>query len=682
MGKPEQLDGGEGAQIDHTKMGNIGTNTHAQIDSHLGSTSNPHGVTAAQAGAEPSGAIATHTANAAAHHAAFTAPSALTAGRVLVATGGATAGDYPECTFDPIAKIFGINAELNVGSAPTFTGRVAIAANKSLTPTSGNYVFGFTIEGTLTAFSGHAFAMWLNPTLIPTNGNSAYFLYGGGTVDVGTGVTVNANAIYGATLVKTGVGSIGVASTLRLKPQTIGTVNYTINSESGRNFFGGVMNAPDSYMASPAEVSFYGDSITVGSNASETALSYPGLIATETGWTISNYAVAAKEIPDNARYAIYDHETVASDIAVLLSGYNDMRHHGTDAAGQATYLATLRAALAWLAIPDAMKISAQDAAVTYSGSWTNIAPYGYIAGKYSSSAGATATVTVYGSAIRIGFVMGTFPGDFTVTVDGTSYGTVDCTGVAPNSGLTYWPAVFRISGLVNGPHTVVVTVVGGANIYLDYFAGNNFNVDEVIPRIFAGNTLLMNATGYALGGTTWDNGSDAAVMQFNAIHRRVVGELVADGFNVVDVNATAAYNPYTSDVDSDNIHPSDDGHAKIARAFLMALTQFINPRDRHGSYFARLLAGMVRIEQNGIIVGQTGQQLGLYGKTPVTQPAVPTYAALTTTETADATYSSNEVDMLNHLKADVTALRAAIVALTNKLDQSTAAIGAFSGTAT
>jgi hypothetical protein len=37
-------------QINHTGLLNIGTNTHAQIDSHIASTSNPHSVTAAQVG--------------------------------------------------------------------------------------------------------------------------------------------------------------------------------------------------------------------------------------------------------------------------------------------------------------------------------------------------------------------------------------------------------------------------------------------------------------------------------------------------------------------------------------------------------------------------------------------------------------------------------------------------------
>jgi hypothetical protein len=38
-------------ELSHTQLGDIGTNTHADIDTHIADTSNPHSVTAAQAGA-------------------------------------------------------------------------------------------------------------------------------------------------------------------------------------------------------------------------------------------------------------------------------------------------------------------------------------------------------------------------------------------------------------------------------------------------------------------------------------------------------------------------------------------------------------------------------------------------------------------------------------------------------
>ena len=41
------------ANLVHDNLSGAGTNTHAQIDSHIGSTANPHSVTAAQAGAAP-----------------------------------------------------------------------------------------------------------------------------------------------------------------------------------------------------------------------------------------------------------------------------------------------------------------------------------------------------------------------------------------------------------------------------------------------------------------------------------------------------------------------------------------------------------------------------------------------------------------------------------------------------
>lgn len=54
---------GGGGVTDHTLLTNIGTNTHAQIDTHIADTGNPHGVTAAQVGAPTTATLTSHTGN-------------------------------------------------------------------------------------------------------------------------------------------------------------------------------------------------------------------------------------------------------------------------------------------------------------------------------------------------------------------------------------------------------------------------------------------------------------------------------------------------------------------------------------------------------------------------------------------------------------------------------------------
>lgn len=52
-GDAHDHNGGDGGTIAHGSLSSIGTNTHAQLDTHVASTANPHGVTAAQANAIP-----------------------------------------------------------------------------------------------------------------------------------------------------------------------------------------------------------------------------------------------------------------------------------------------------------------------------------------------------------------------------------------------------------------------------------------------------------------------------------------------------------------------------------------------------------------------------------------------------------------------------------------------------
>lgn len=80
---------------------------------------------------------------------------------------------------------------------------------------------------------------------------------------------------------------------------------------------------------------------------------------------------------------------------------------------------------------------------------------------------------------------------------------------------------------------------------------------------------------------------------------------------------------------------------------------------------------------NGIKIGSstfhqiawdgTDLKLGLFGTSPVVKTSVTDPSAVVTTETADATYSTNEVNMLNNLKTDVTNLQSKLTTLINTL---------------
>lgn len=317
----------------------------------------------------------------------------------------------------------------------------------------------------------------------------------------------------------------------------------------------------------------FGDSITYGANATTAANQWVDLVAATTGWSMTNSGISGRELPDNAALSIYAKAVLEGDNYVLLSGYNDMRHHGLSAAGQLTYQKTLYAVLVWLGIPHANKIFGQNAAITYGGSWSNNTAYGLALGKYASTTGATATATITGTAVYIGYTSWAGAGTMSVTIDDVSYGTIDqSVGVNTNAGIGIWPSLFRVGGLSNTAHTVVLTVTSsGLNTLLDFIASNDMSAIETQPRVYAGNTLLMDSTGYTQGGAQWTNGSDAAVTAFNVINSAVVAELAADGLLITDVDVSSAYD-VTTDLDTaDHVHPNDTGHGVIADTFLASM---------------------------------------------------------------------------------------------------------------
>ncbi|PWB61321.1 MAG: hypothetical protein C3F14_11945 [Deltaproteobacteria bacterium] len=315
----------------------------------------------------------------------------------------------------------------------------------------------------------------------------------------------------------------------------------------------------------------FGDSITVGVGATDNQSAYANVIARRNGWTLTNRAQSGMELADQV--PLMYSESVAADANYFtLAGFNDMRQFGTDNEGISTYRNGLFAAMAWLALPEAAKTRATADNVAYTGLWDPSPAYAAL-GKSSAQQGATAAFSVDGSVIYVG-AAARFGGSgaFSLAVDNVDRGTWSANASrAPASGFPYVPFLIRLTGLSPGRHTVVLTVTSAAdNVFFDWAAGLG-PLPEARPFVYVGNTLRMSAAGYALGSPDWNRGSDAAVALFNAAIRDVCDTLAADGMNVLCVDASAAYDPDTADASPDRVHPSDQGMAKIAAAFIAAM---------------------------------------------------------------------------------------------------------------
>jgi len=139
------------AVTDHTELTSIGTNTHAQIDSHIANTSNPHNVTAAQIGAVtltgdqsisgvktfatayPVGPGTTPTLDDELVDKTYVDTLLTTGARFVDAVYAATTSALPANTYDNGTA--GVGATLtgnSNGAFPTIDGQIAVQGNKYL----------------------------------------------------------------------------------------------------------------------------------------------------------------------------------------------------------------------------------------------------------------------------------------------------------------------------------------------------------------------------------------------------------------------------------------------------------------------------------------------------------------------------------------------------------------------
>jgi hypothetical protein len=285
------------------------------------------------------------------------------------------------------------------------------------------------------------------------------------------------------------------------------------------------------------------------------------------GWVLISHGVAATQIEDASFVKVV--HPVIPNVSYWLTGLNDMRNYGTNAIGQQQYQDTLYALASYLTVAQSSKVLAS--ASTTVGSWTTSAVYTNM-GLSTSTGGDTLTATVTGTVLYIVSVESASGGSFTITVDGASKGTFSTKRWALNGGNGTTTGLYRvrIGGLSNTAHVVVVTAVGDGPIDVQWLGGLPGVSNTAWPKLWLGNCLHMSTAGYGSGGAGWINGSDTAVGQFNAVIAQVSTDLALDGLNIYPVDASAVFNPLT-DVFTDNVHPNDFGHAKIAEAFVKVM---------------------------------------------------------------------------------------------------------------
>lgn len=319
----------------------------------------------------------------------------------------------------------------------------------------------------------------------------------------------------------------------------------------------------------------FGDSITTNDW-------YCGLIQNAFGYPArTNKAIAGSVVwSDGNIDDAYTTEITSGTLSTVLTGYNNFRYFGGNATALAMYERSLMAELAYLSIPDTAKVYADEMDLT--GTWSTPTTYGGVDfAQASSTQGDTAECTLYGTVLYIGgTAVNSGGGTLRVTVDGANKGTVACTGAVVDtfhSNRSFAPFVFRISGLSNGPHAVVISVDVAGTCQVDWAGGNEHRGHQFGPAVYVGNALRMkdeDYTEYGVSGTLADNRAH------NLIIGRVCRTLARDGLNVVLVPATDKYDPYTG-VGVDHVHPNQaTGHVQIANAFIGKMRGYVSPAER------------------------------------------------------------------------------------------------------
>lgn len=270
-------------------------------------------------------------------------------------------------------------------------------------------------------------------------------------------------------------------------------------------------------------------------------------------------------------------------------GYNDLRRSGYNAK-------TLRKIYnAWMSILASSYLSenaipassasttgtwtAQDIGVALGGKSTKMGG----TARYAQSTGATMSWTFTGTNLVISTVaydgVGVTGGKIKVALDGTPIDTIDLNGqtdfisdgVSNNAQMVYAKVYWDLAAT---SHTVVLTTLDNNTVYVDYLGVLNGVTNT--PPVFVSLIPKMKQTSYALGsGTTppTNLATDAVFNSGDSVILLAYNQFASRKYAVVLVKPNTYFNPEdATQMDADNVHPSDTGYTQIVKSVASQIT--------------------------------------------------------------------------------------------------------------
>jgi lysophospholipase L1-like esterase len=313
----------------------------------------------------------------------------------------------------------------------------------------------------------------------------------------------------------------------------------------------------------------FGDSITAGWGSTAPQLAYAALLDTAIAGPNANLSEPGDQAADMARRWVYPNAVptlAGAQLFTVMIGTNDAYVCGGSEGCMSNWQQSLAASLAWLALPSADKVLGNSIAER-SGGWSPDLK----AGIATKAAGETLSFSVQQTqqgrslllAYRV-FDVGAGGGAATVNVNGQPVAALSAevtTGQVIDTKNGTTDTIFLASiplGEV-GQYTVTVTTTTPGFFSLQWagVSGGNYAAITAAPRVLLGQ---IPGTGSAA--------LNVIVESYNAELAQLVATLVAEGMNIKIAETASVLQPGDF---TDELHPNDAGHLKLAQAFAGSL---------------------------------------------------------------------------------------------------------------